>query len=267
MSHRKQLVLIGKKLGGASYRKLVKVAQSTEDKSSFNTSKAIRSSPGYWNRLGLDKYKDQIEKILQTTATPNSEEWVKAVYNYQVKSPMVTMKDGILGPETFKAMTQVSPQLFPKSTRQTSKPQSPSNPYGKDLQQQVKEMGLVSLQGVASIKNHPYAHPKIRELCEKLVGAGAQLEMITEAYPPTIKHLTRGHSNGKAIDFTIKDPKYADSVVAFIKNQPGFKAVNEYKQKFSTTTGGHIHCEYVGSDTERVASTSIKKIGEQALID
>ena len=123
-----RLKKIGKGLSKSSYHKLVRVAQSAQEKPLFNISKATRSSPGYWNRLGLDKYKDQIEKILQTTATPNSEEWVKAVYNYQIKSPMVTMKDGILGPETFRAMAKEHKDLFPenfkdlmgqKPTRQT----------------------------------------------------------------------------------------------------------------------------------------------------
>lgn len=52
------------------------------------------------------------------------------------------------------------------------------------------------------------------------------------------------HTQGKALDFTLRDPMQAESVAAMVRNLPGVtKVINEYAKLSPGGTGGHIHAE------------------------
>lgn len=77
---------------------------SAEQKVKFNLAKAKLVAPTYWKDLKLDKYTSKIKSILQTADEPGTEDFYQAVYDYQMKDPEITLKDGIIGPETLGAM-------------------------------------------------------------------------------------------------------------------------------------------------------------------
>lgn len=52
------------------------------------------------------------------------------------------------------------------------------------------------------------------------------------------------HREGRALDFTINDPSKSAQIADMIKSIPGINYVlDEYKNRQSSTTGGHIHAE------------------------
>jgi hypothetical protein len=68
--------------------------------------KAKRVAPKYWNAMQLDKHKQQIKDALNTIAEPNTDQFYQAVYDYQKSKPnQITMFDGIIGPETFRVIS------------------------------------------------------------------------------------------------------------------------------------------------------------------
>ena len=55
------------------------------------------------------------------------------------------------------------------------------------------------------------------------------------------------HTQGRALDFTIRDPSKAAQVAAMIRAMPGVsKVLDEYTNPSSRSTGGHIHAEING---------------------
>lgn len=71
---------------------------------------------------------------------------------------------------------------------------------------------------------------------------------VTEAFPPTVKHISSCHYDGTCIDIALLDnPPTCAQVdkLEQIVQQAGFVVVNEYSgcggTQFSTTTGGHLH--------------------------
>ena len=233
-----QIRHIAASLGGNNYVRLVKVAQSL-DNNPFNIEKATRVAPQYWSNLGLEKHKDEIKKELNTTAEPNTPEFLKAVYKYQKANPQTGTADGILGPKTLTVMSENNKSILLTSIQ--SRPTT--NLQGKDLKEQVEQLGLVSLEGTATIKNNPYAHPKLKQLLEQLNSAKASINRVTEAFPPTSSHQSTTHANGRAMDFTLNNPDQAQAVVNYINKIPGFKAVNEYANQTGLSTGSHIHVQ------------------------
>jgi hypothetical protein len=58
------------------------------------------------------------------------------------------------------------------------------------------------------------------------------------------KRIGKGHKEGRALDFTISDPSKSAEIASMIKGIPGIGYVlDEYKNRQSSTTGGHIHAE------------------------
>ena len=58
------------------------------------------------------------------------------------------------------------------------------------------------------------------------------------------KRIGKGHKEGRALDFTISDPSKSAEIASMIKGIPGISYVlDEYKNRQSSTTGGHIHAE------------------------
>lgn len=245
-----KVAILNKRLGGKSYFKLLKIALDDKASSPYDLQKAQRSAPIYWRNLQLDNYTSEIQKVLQTSAQPNTKEFLDAVYNYQKAHPETGAADALLGPITFKAMIKSNPDLF-KNTDATQynkwlsprqiKVQLLESQKGKDIQQLVKDYGLVSLEGIAPIKNSPYAKPELKSLLEHLQSANLQIEKISEAFPPSGEHKEPAHFNGGAIDFTLVDPRLASKVVEYISNKfPQFKVLDEYNKSYGGT-GGHIH--------------------------
>ena len=74
--------------------------------------KAQRVAPAYWDSLNLKPLTETIQKIIDTDATPGSDEFYTAVHKYQQSNSSITMKDGIIGPETLNAMRKQYPSLF-----------------------------------------------------------------------------------------------------------------------------------------------------------
>lgn len=242
---------IGASFGGSSYVKLIRVAQSLDESKSPDKSKspnkqpdymqkALRVAPQYWNNLKLERFKAKIKEILKTSAEPNTPEFLTAVYEYQKANPQTGKVDAIIGPKTLSFMSTSTGNAFPTST---SSNQISENLKNLSLQDQVKELGLVSLEGVVDIKNSQYTHQKLVDLVERLKSAGAPINRVTEAFPPSSQHQSSRHYNGKAIDLTLTDERYAQSVVDFINKTPGYRAINEYVIKTEFGTGGHIHIE------------------------
>ncbi len=85
------------------------------------------------------------------------------------------------------------------------------------------------------------------------MGLSRQDWQVTEAYPPTVKHIDSCHNNATCVDIaihTLKPGKLTkENVDILIKaaQMAGFKVVNEYSQfngtTYDTTTGGCLHIE------------------------
>lgn len=223
------------------------VEKPIEKKYPFDIEKAKKAAPQYIGSMNLNNYKTQLKQILKTNAEMNTNEWFEAVYNYQKQNPETIYADGIIGPLTFKTMTNKNPQMFQKQEvekiHQTlqSTVSDPKSLWGSELLQDAKQKGLVSLQSVAPIKDYPYAHPDIKKLLEYLVNGGVKIQAITEAYPPTVRHGDPNHLSGRAIDVALKNPMTAHEVSKLINSMPGFKALDEYNNPSSRSTGGHLH--------------------------
>jgi len=223
------------------------VEKPIEKKYPFDIEKAKKAAPQYIGSMNLNNYKTQLKQILKTNAEMNTNEWFEAVYNYQKQNPETIYADGIIGPITFKTMTNKNPQMFQKQEvekiHQTlqSTISDPKSLWGSELLQDAKQKGLVSLQSVAPIKDYPYAHPDIKKLLEYLVNGGVKIQAITEAYPPTVRHGDPNHLSGRAIDVALKNPMTAHEVSKLINSMPGFKALDEYNNPSSRSTGGHLH--------------------------
>jgi hypothetical protein len=238
-----KLAAIYRATGNTNYQKLLKIALS------FNYDKAKDQGPKYWQGMGLDKYEKQIRTILNGTQAPvGSEEFVSKVLNFQRMYPASGVQDGILGPETFKAMKAAYPDLLNNAqttdygTRKqvTHKEQILLNQQGKSLQELIDQYGLVSLEGLVPYKNSSFVRPEIKSLVKKLLDAGAPIDKVSEAFPPSSPHRTPGHYNGGAIDFTLSNPSTAQKIVDYINSLPKFKALNEYAKNYGGTAG-HIH--------------------------
>tara|TARA_R110001606_G_scaffold364205_1_gene518560 strand:- start:791 stop:3970 length:3180 start_codon:yes stop_codon:yes gene_type:complete len=76
------------------------------------------------------------------------------------------------------------------------------------------------------------------------------------------------HRIGKAIDFTIKATKvvqrniFINNILTYVKGDPLFNTIDEYKIETEYSTGGHYHIEYGGSGkgTTAIARTRANKI-------
>jgi hypothetical protein len=52
------------------------------------------------------------------------------------------------------------------------------------------------------------------------------------------------HGQGRALDFTLNDPRNADAVASMVRSIPGIsKVIDEYANPSKSATGGHIHVE------------------------
>lgn len=82
-----------------------------ESKAPFNIQKARSAAPKYWRDLDLNKYLSKVQSIIGTNEGPNTDAFYEAVYRYQQGNPEITLKDGILGPETLSAMIKQDSSL------------------------------------------------------------------------------------------------------------------------------------------------------------
>ena len=240
--------------------RLQKLAQQV--KRNFDLAKALRVAPQYWRNLNLQKYQEAIKSILKTSAEPNSEEFINVVYDYQMKSPNITTKDGILGNETFSAMVSTNSSIFkdvkldsvkPSSgtpgaggSRTTPKAALPFDPRGKtakEIADFATQMGFVNLRdhGV-STKNYPYVVPELLRLIQALNAEGVKLTYVSEAWPVTQMHRDPNHWNGRAMDFVLSNPKQSQ-LASKICQQLGFNVINEYTRTTTYTSGRHIHVD------------------------
>ncbi len=92
-------------------KSLIKIALQDTSVEQFDLTKARQAAPSYWSSLDLEHSKDKIQSILNTKADPHTDQFYKAVFQYQQSNPRITMKDGILGPETLSAMMRDQPDL------------------------------------------------------------------------------------------------------------------------------------------------------------
>lgn len=245
----KKLLQLGLILGGASLLTLHRVAQHKqqviEEKPKYNLQKAKRSNKYYFTQRPYEQSLEDLQDAFKTNAGPESEEFFDAVYKFQKGNNLDT--DGICGPQTFKKALGKTPQQWSREDKARRNKEESSE---KQSFKSPKELGLIDLSKFVRVKEHntnPFAHPAFVELISNISNnADFKFWRVTEAYPPTVKHRSKTHYNGKAIDFTLKDPRLADTVVAWINSQGSFWALNEYKVKTKFQTGGHIHVEYRG---------------------
>lgn len=230
----------------------------------FHTDRALKLAPLYWSKLSLAKFKEQIKNILKTSAEPNSKEFVTAVYEYQVSNSNISAKDGILGEETFGTMIKQNPSLFkgvtieslkkakpfspgPRNSGEKSpKGQLPFDPVGKGTPEIVEfaaEMQFTNLKDIGiAIKNYPFVVPELARMLKTLESQGIKIDRVTEAWPATSNHNDPNHWNGRAIDFTLKNPNQHAQAAAICRSF-GFDVVDEYVVKTQYTKGKHLHVD------------------------
>ena len=109
----------------------------------------------------------------------------------------------------------------------------------------AKKLGLIDISAHFECKDGKYAHPAYIKLLKK-VNRKSKIWRITEAYPPVIKHRSKGHYNGRDIDLTICNPRNAKKVCDLINKQKNFRCLNEYKKRTKYWTGSHLHVSYRG---------------------
>lgn len=151
-------------------------------------------------------------------------------------------------------------EFYPKKNKPQSRPQNTkkdtsniqslkyhqklrTNPLLKE--EAAKQLGLTDISKVSGfILKYPecnFLHPKLASILFELSKTSlTKYIRITEAFPATVNHMSRTHFNGQAADFTISDPQQADEISKFLKDK-GLKVLNEYENRFSHSTAGHIH--------------------------
>ncbi len=104
------------------------------------------------------------------------------------------------------------------------------------------------------IKNNKLANIEIARKLAILVnltkGNSRVAWRVTEAFPPTTRHVDQCHYNGTCVDTALLDnPPTCAQVdeLERLQQQAGFRVVNEYAacggRVYSTTTGGNLHLE------------------------
>jgi LysM repeat protein len=121
------------------------------------------------------------------------------------------------------------------------------NPQDKQkIEEFTKQQKLEDLSKKSSIvlkhSNSKHCDERISKALDSLSSKMGKPIRVTEAFPPTSMHQSRSHYDGRAVDITLPDPRYADQVCQFLRQQ-GLKALNEYKVDTKYKTGGHIHIE------------------------
>lgn len=120
---------------------------------------------------------------------------------------------------------------------------------GIKVDQEAKKLGMVDLEKYVDnlvVKNFSYAHPAFIYMFRKLDSKNYNAHRITEGWPVTVRHKSKAHFNGRAIDVTVRRPSQAEEICNYINSLKDFRCINEYKKKFSTTTGKHLHLAYKG---------------------
>jgi len=148
-------------------------------------------------------------------------------------------------PDTHKHEVSLDSKTKPHQDHQYHQ-QMIKNPLLREAE--IERLGLVDLSEIPGvIAKHSYskhAHPRfVDAMQEALKLPYIERLRVTEAFPATVKHKTRAHYNGQAIDLTISNPKYADQLCDFFKKR-GFSCLNEYKYDTEYKTGGHIHLHF-----------------------
>lgn len=254
-----KLKLIASALDNSNLKKI-----ADKQKPKFDLQKALKASPQYWKTLSLSQYEKQIKQVLKTSAEPNSEEFVSAVYNYQIKNPNISLKDGILGEETFSAIIKDFPDIFKgvsiesmkqikpfsrqvspsdKSSPKAPLPFDPQGKTGKQISEFATEIGFLNLRnhGIPT-KNFPFVVPELVRMLKTLESQGIDIAYVSEAWPATSRHQDPNHWNGRAIDFVLKNPKQHSQASAICRSF-GFDVVDEYVTKTQFGTGAHIHVD------------------------
>lgn len=125
---------------------------------------------------------------------------------------------------------------------------------------------LVDLSEHFTTKDGKYAHPAFIQLLKDVQNLeGVEFWRVTEAFPPVVHHISKGHFDGTCIDFTLRTPKKAQEVCDFINEQENFKCVNEYKVRFKTTTGKHLHTCYKEQMNGKIHEKRTPEHNEQPL--
>jgi len=106
---------------------------------------------------------------------------------------------------------------------------------------------LVNISKYFECKDGKYAHKAYIKLLKKVNHLkNVKIWRITEAYPATVRHSSKGHYNGKDIDLTIRNSRNASKVCKFINKQSNFRCLNEYKKRTKYWNGNHLHISYRG---------------------
>jgi len=249
-------------------RALQKASAAVSETSREWLSKARKWSPIYWRNLKLDRFKKQILQLLHTSAQPNSDEFLEAVYKFQVANPGTGKADGILGPQTLQVLRQLDSDLIQmevpfagKSRFQTK----PTYPRGNDdaLLEQAQSLGLVRVDDLVNIGNaHPFLHPKLKSVLQAVLSYFPNsISHLSEGWPSTSTvHSDQRHYNGHAMDFVLsrKGRSRLGEIVSLLSQINGIRVLDEYTNPVATTTGGHIHVglNEAGPTPERIKVTN-----------
>jgi hypothetical protein len=110
-------------------------------------------------------------------------------------------------------------------------------PGGADL----KGLRMKSAEATAGGSTSEQLAGVARAIQDKLGNELTYFSAFNDTYD---KRIGKGHKEGRALDFTITDPSKSAEIASMIKGIPGISYVlDEYKNRQSSTTGGHIHAE------------------------
>lgn len=177
-------------------------------------------------------------------------------------------------PKTLRPLTSQERALMQQQTQKMHNQLLPQSKDPEAIQQEAEKRGLVTLEGLPVKESTRraqsiYVDPRLKTLLMEIRSGvsdqngpiNAPLAAVTEAWPPTVRHISQSHYTGGAVDFVVHprtDLAEIRRLVKYMQNR-GFRVANEYEESYSTTTGKHIHVAVSSSLPTSVAHTKHTK--------
>lgn len=159
-------------------------------------------------------------------------------------------------PTSLRPLTPQERSFMQEQSQKMHNQLMPTSNKAEDIQLEAENRGLVPLNDLpikpSTRSSHSiYADPRLKNLLAEIRNGvsdqdgpiRAPLDRITEAWPPTVRHMSHSHYTGGAVDFTVHPDSTLSEIrrlVKYIQNK-GYRVANEYEETYSTTTGKHIH--------------------------
>lgn len=159
-------------------------------------------------------------------------------------------------PTSLRPLTPQERSMMQQQSQKMHDQLLPKSNNAEDIKLEAENRGLVALSDLpikssTRSANSVYADPRLKNLLAEIQNGvsdqngpiKAPLDRITEAWPPTVRHMSHSHYTGGALDFTVHPNSSLSEIrrlVKYMQNR-GFRVANEYEETYSTTTGKHIH--------------------------